>query len=79
MSPYQAFEVAKIGICDLQETFKNRDLKPPTPMCRSQNSTPKQNKNLKKMSSYEEDIVVWKSLMFQKALDFASDVQFGWK
>ena len=74
----------------LAEKFRNRDLKPPAPMCRLWNSTPKQKKLLENSSSYEEDIAVWKSLLLlfflnrgrapkkQKALDFASDVRFGW-
>ena len=72
------------------EKFRNKDLKPPAPMCRSQNYTQKKKKLLAKRSSYEEDIAVWKSLLLlfflkhgrapknKKALDFVSDVQFGW-
>ena len=47
----------------LANFFRNRDLKPPTPMCRSWNSTPKKKKNLTKRSLYEEDIILWKSLL----------------
>ena len=88
--PVRSFWSCKNQDFGVAEKFRNRQLKPPTPMCILRNSTPKQKKLLPKRSSYEEDIVVSKLLLLlfflnhcraskkQMALDFASDIRFGW-
>ena len=88
--PVRSFWSCKMRNFGVAEKFRNRELKPPAPMCRLRNSTPKQKKFLAKRSSYEEDIAVSKSLLLlfflnrgrasknQIALDFASNVRFGW-
>ena len=88
--PVQSLWRCKNWDFGVAKKFRNREQKPPSPMCRSRNSTPKQKKLLAKRSPYEEDIAVWKPLLLlfflncshtsknQMALDFASDVWFGW-
>ena len=73
------------------EKFKNRELKQPTSICISQNSTPKKKNCLKKGVCMREISLFEKSplLLFflncrrhtsknQMTLDFTSDVQFWW-
>lgn len=52
--PIPSILSGKIRDFGVAEKFKNRDLKPPVPMCRSRNPTPKQKKLLAKRSPYGE-------------------------